>query len=246
MHLRPCFRVGILAFIVLGASCNSREIANAKADDTHDVARLGGNLIEAATKIARPEYPAASVKRRSSGLAVAEVMFDTAGHPQLVTVIEAPDDEIRQAVATAINHWEFKQITARNRELKGSGTVTFRFVLDPAPHVLTQKEMSAGIRSPATIIQPTKDTGLIDAVETNRLIRTKNASVIDIRSRASCDEGYVSGATCIPLTDLAGRAPVELPAGKPIVISCYVSGDCDFARRVLLQLGFREVFIHRE
>lgn len=85
-----------------------------------------------ASKTVMPDYPEASKKRRSKGVAVVDVQYDGDGTVELVNVLEAPDEEIKNAVSEAVKQWRFKKSTYRGEPLSVRGKLTFYFSIDQA------------------------------------------------------------------------------------------------------------------
>jgi rhodanese-related sulfurtransferase len=82
-----------------------------------------------ATSRTMPIYPAQSVPRKSSGVAVAAIMSGADGRVTNVIVLEAPDEAIAEAVRDALMKWQIPPTTVLGRpELYGvSGKITFYF-----------------------------------------------------------------------------------------------------------------------
>ena len=85
-----------------------------------------------ASKTVMPDYPEASKKRRSKGVAVVGVQYDGDGTVELVNVLEAPDEEIKNAVSEAVKQWRFRKSTYRGEPLSVRGKLTFYFSIDQA------------------------------------------------------------------------------------------------------------------
>jgi TonB family protein len=54
-----------------------------------------------------PKYPAKSLRTKSEGLAVASIKTDAHGKVVSVSILVAPDDDIKEAVAKALAGWTF-------------------------------------------------------------------------------------------------------------------------------------------
>lgn len=76
-----------------------------------------------------PEYPADSIARKRSGVAVAAIASGADGRVTSVTVLEAPDDAISAAVREALLKWvvEPATILGQSDRLGLRGKVTFYF-----------------------------------------------------------------------------------------------------------------------
>lgn len=91
------------------------------------------SLRKAAKKLVMPEYPEESVRQRSKGVAVAEIVYDEAGVVIYVEVLEAPDKPIKDAVSSAVRQWRFEPAHARSERgplIKIQGKLTFYFVIN--------------------------------------------------------------------------------------------------------------------
>jgi len=62
--------------------------------------------------------------------------------------------------------------------------------------------------------------------------------VLDVRSEAERDKGFIPGSRHIPLHELRGRLG-ELPPDREIIVSCQSGQRSYFAARLLVQHGFR-------
>ena len=93
-----------------------------------DTAKVPEGVVrKAAITVVRPEYPPASMKRRTQGLAVVLLEIDERGAVTSVKVLEAPDEEIGESVVHAVKQWRFGQLTADGRPVKVQGKLTFYF-----------------------------------------------------------------------------------------------------------------------
>jgi TonB family protein len=95
-------------------------VAGLDTRDAQDVrARLSGpTLRRFATFTVSPVYPAASLRRGSSGVAVVELSVLPSGTVERADVLEAPDSYIANAVRKAVRQWKFRlpePMTAKSR-----------------------------------------------------------------------------------------------------------------------------------
>jgi hypothetical protein len=71
----------------------------------------------------KPEYPATSVSRGSTGVAVLLLEIGKGGSPTLVKVLQAPDDAIAQSLSKTVGQWRFRS----NGPSQYSGKLTFYY-----------------------------------------------------------------------------------------------------------------------
>jgi rhodanese-related sulfurtransferase len=71
-------------------------------------------------------------------------------------------------------------------------------------------------------------------------MKDTGAVLLDVREQSEWDAGHVSGATLIPLGELATRMS-ELPKDKDIVVMCRTGVRSAKGRDALLQAGFARV-----
>jgi TonB family protein len=87
-------------------------------------------LRNAAATVVTPEYPSGAAQRGASGVAVAEVEFDSDGRPVRVEILEAPEPDIARAVERALWNWRLKpgsSVQGQPGHIKGK--LTYYFVL---------------------------------------------------------------------------------------------------------------------
>lgn len=90
--------------------------------------RLGeGVLRRLAQHSVIPEYPQVSRKKGATGVAVAELVTDVTGSVRDVTVLQAPDEAIAEAVAAAVRQWRFAPRKVRGQAVPLVGKLTFYF-----------------------------------------------------------------------------------------------------------------------
>lgn len=80
-----------------------------------------------------PEYPEESIRQRSKGVAVAEIVYDETGVVIYAEVLQAPDKLIGDAVSSAVRQWKFEPARARSERgpfIKIQGKLTFYFVIN--------------------------------------------------------------------------------------------------------------------
>lgn len=91
-----------------------------------------GVLRRLAKKVVVPGYPEASKKRGAAGRAVAQLEVDKEGRITSAYMLEAPDEEIKQAMLDAVRRWEFNPAFTgdERRPVRLRGKLTFYFVID--------------------------------------------------------------------------------------------------------------------
>ena len=98
------------------------------------IARISeGSLRKIALKTVMPKYPQQSILNRSKGVAVAELIFDTAGIVSQVEILEAPDEFIKKATIEAVKQWTFKPTRMKDEDgppIRVQGKLTFYFVIE--------------------------------------------------------------------------------------------------------------------
>lgn len=200
-----------------------------------------------ATSKPMPVYPAESVARKRSGVAVAAITSEAHGRVTTVTVLEAPDDAIGAAVRDALLKWEIPPTTVAGRpEPYGvRGKVTFYFQLaggrgrvanaedlpggpkpepvggPPATPPGTGAGGAANTRAAPAIVQHEAPADLeIGERALRQLLATARPIVLDIRERDEFKRGHREGAINIPRDELAVRSWIELDRTRPVVIDC--------------------------
>ena len=61
-------------------------------------------------------------------------------------------------------------------------------------------------------------------------------ALVDTRSHAAWDQGHAVGAVHLPRAQVAARAPLEIPAGTPVVVYCWSPG-CNGADKAALEFA---------
>ena len=85
---------------------------------------------KSASKVVMPVYPKMSIKKRKSGVGVAEVEFDGEGNVVRVTVLESPDAECAKSISSALKQWKFTPSKLDGEPVYMRGKLTFYFVSD--------------------------------------------------------------------------------------------------------------------
>ncbi len=88
------------------------------------------SLRRAANRIVMPVFPKASEANKVTGVAVAQIEFNAQGEVDKAEVLEAPDEQIKLAVAEAVKQWRFQPQQFDNETVRIRGKLTFYFVLD--------------------------------------------------------------------------------------------------------------------
>ena len=144
--LRRCGGVAaMIVLVALSANCRDDAAPNEPGDDiatpgesrvrleeTPGLVKLSEPALRwSAVDVMVPSYPAASIIRRSSGVAVATVQVGAEGRVRRVDVEQAPDSDIAHAMRAAIGKWTFTPISVAGSDVKRPllGKLTFYFVL---------------------------------------------------------------------------------------------------------------------
>jgi TonB family protein len=197
-----------------------------------------------ATAKALPDYPAASVARKTAGVAVAAFTSDTSGKVASVTILEAPDDAIAAAVRAAVERWQIPPVTVRGVSQPHGhfGKLTFYFRIVGGKGVVSHPEdMPGGPRPEPPGGPPTASPGLqrggpstpavvigghrssateIDEAEFTALAAKLKPTVLDIRDRTDFRRRHRDGAVNIPADELSVRGWIEIDRTRSVVIDC--------------------------
>ena len=116
--------VGILLLTLCGA------VRTTLADDQNLVQVPEAVLRKLATRIIMPVYPVNSKNQGNKGVAVVQLRLNEKGVLTYVEVLEAPDQEIAEAVNKAIKQWKFKVVYVDDKPRPVEGKLTFYFVIN--------------------------------------------------------------------------------------------------------------------
>ena len=76
-----------------------------------------------------------------------------------------------------------------------------------------------------------------------RLAQTKNAVMLDVRTKEEYDEGHVPGSILIPYDQIAQLAPVLLrDRNAEIYVRCKSGFRSNIACRVLDEIGYTKIY----
>ncbi len=200
-----------------------------------------------------PRYPARSLENGAAGVAVASILFGFDGRMERVDVLEAPDEDVADALRDALGRWAIPPgfgDDAPDGPFKLSATMVFYFLIEAGEGRVVSGPSLAEERAGAgrPVAGPPRR---IDEAELESLLETGGAVVVDPRDRARYAEGHREGAVNLPLRELQTRAAVELPSAQVAVVDCY-SGPrgwrwrCDVAGEMLRDVGVPDVavFLH--
>ena len=211
-----------------------------------------------ATVAPKPSYPAASVRAKATGVAVASVVVGTDGKMSLVDVLEAPDAHIRQSVAAALSEWRVQPYRRKdekeNREM--ISRLVFYFVIRKQAMVLNPDEVAGGpawnlspLSSPdrrvvitpqrPSIAEPIREISIAD-------LKTLRGPVVilDIGTRDEFLRQHHPGAVNIPMEELLVRAGIELPRERYVVVDCRREPKWyPQASAILGQIGFGRIVL---
>lgn len=190
-----------------------------------------------------PTYPAISVARKVTGVAVAAILLDRNGHLQSLDVLQAPDAPIGQSVHDALMRWTFRPIGVPMK-----GKLFFYFTIRRGSgSVASPQEMNPAImhdQSPAT--KQGDDVAQITESQLNVMAKTSTPNLLDIRDRPAFQKAHRNGAVNIPIDEVWPRASIELPLHMAIVVDCYSEQSpslCGTAARILSYSGFDKVSV---
>lgn len=129
--MRSSCRLVLSAVLLLGCLYAAAAVAAVGVQEDFAIVPEGV-LRRLAKKTVLPDYPEASKKRGTAGRAVAQLDVDKEGRITGAFVLEAPDEEIKQAVLDAVRRWEFNSaFTGDERKpVRIRGKLTFYFVID--------------------------------------------------------------------------------------------------------------------
>ena len=77
-----------------------------------------------------PTFPQDAIRRRVSGVAVAQILFDADGKVIRSKILEAPDASTGDAVIAAVKQWKIHPQTVNSEPVQIRGKLTFYFVID--------------------------------------------------------------------------------------------------------------------
>ena len=243
--------VGALALV--SAACGAPETDSLALAGTFGIARAkiseqGIRLLAVVKPM--PQYPAASIQNKVSGIAVAEILVSKDGRPEQVNVLEAPDAHIRNAVEEALTQWEFRS-AGPNGSVDGvplSSKLTFYFTVENGDRVVRNpEELEDGLGDVSQVRKAsgTPPTQITEAAVQELASSTdrENLVVLDMRERDAFAKGHRDGAVNIPANEILARTRRELPLSSHIVVECYaeLGPVCPWAADELSGLGFSRV-----
>jgi rhodanese-related sulfurtransferase len=215
------------------------------------------NLRRMAGDAPKPEYPAASLKAKTSGVAVGTVTVEPDGRP-IVDMLEAPDEHIAAAVKSAVARWIFKPLALEGKALRTQAKLTFYFRIERGQgKVLNPDEMPGGpankpplaavpgakpapsAQGPAIVTPHDVNVAPITFDELSKFTGAARPMILDIGDRAAFKRGHQPGAVNIPMDELIVRASIELREQKFGVIDCTQEdvGRCKMAAHYLESAG---------
>ena len=233
-------------------------VAGARQANTITMAE--SSIRRVATKKPLPAYPAESVAKKSTGVAVASIASGVDGRMASVTVLEAPDDAIAAAVRGALLGWEIPptKVMGRAQEYGIRGKVTFYFqIANGRARVANPEDLPGGPKPEPASGPPTSPPGVrsggapppvvthneslaeeIGEPELGRLLTaTSRPTILDIRERPDFKRSHRDGAVNIPRDELAVRSWIEIDRTRPVVIDCSQAetSQCQQAARLLIR-----------
>jgi TonB family protein len=258
-------RIVTVACIVVSAGIGQEPSTQPRAATTSEY-----GLRRSATVMPMPEYPAASVTARASGVAVASITFGTTGRTEIVDVLQAPDAHIDAAVKDALMRWEFTPLTGPDGVTRFAvrSKLTFYFQIEGGKgRVLHPHEMPGGESLNAELrprAQPpssggpppakpiVRDVGhepvdVITFAQLQKLSGAARPTILDVGDRAAFKRGHTDGAVNLPVDEVAVRARIELRGVPFIAIDCTQEQEfrCKAAAHMLGEGGFKRIALLR-
>lgn len=189
-----------------------------------------------ATTTPMPSYPAASVANGSSGVSVAAIVSGPDGSVTSVTILEAPDDAIAEAVRQALLAWRIppRTIQGRSEAMGVRGKVTFYFRISGGRgRVFNPEDMPGGPKPEPASGPPAGGPGVRPSAGSHDIapdaeigeaaftaMAASKPILLDIRERADFARQHRPGAINIPGEELSIRGYIELAPARPVVIDC--------------------------
>ena len=211
-----------------------------------------GGLRRSAISAPAPEYPAASLQKKSAGVAVAAVVFGADGKTREVTVLEAPDAPIGDAVKNAVMRWTWKPVTisGRSETYGGRAKLTFYFRIVNGKGQVVSPEFKPIPKRASTSDPPVSHGGHgagATEIREPELAKQNDAVVLDVGERDAFRRGHRPGAINIPYDELGVRATYELDAKKLHVVDCTRDEReiCNIAHGFLSEKGFKVAILVR-
>jgi rhodanese-related sulfurtransferase len=203
-----------------------------------------------------PLYPAESVRRGTTGVAVAAVLSNADHRVSDVTILEAPDAAIGDAVRVSLLKWRIEPTTVVGesvvRGLRGKITFYFRIV-DGKGRVFHPEEVPGGPQPepqagpppggpgttrpgtagppqagarPAAVSHEVPADLEIDEAQLRTLMASAQVAILDVRERDDFTRQHRPGAINIPDNELAVRAYIEVDRQRPVVIPRALMATC--------------------
>jgi len=190
----------------------------------------------------KPTYPKTAIDKQLTGVVVVSVIVAEDGRVATLFVMESPDPLLASAVREAVQRWKFRSQShpgPNGTEMKTrmEGKLTFYFRIDHGIGQVLNPEEMPGARWPKRRVPgsekakepvkakvfkgvPEASITMINKQELERQIASVHPVILDIRERDAFRRGHLDGAVNIPFGELQVRAPIELPAARPMVIDC--------------------------
>jgi TonB family protein len=195
-----------------------------------------------------PSFPEDAIRARKTGVAVAVLEIDKAGHVSQVSVLEAPSPSIEESLVHTLMQWRFRPFLIGGvTPTRVRSKLTFYFVIQgakagvfgpkDAPYIELLEQLginqsgkadehTAGVGSSPS----DSDWGEITGAQLRDLWKAgKVVPVIDIRLRSEYRVAHIADSVNIPIDELEYRAPHEVPRWPTVVLYCYYCPNCDAA-----------------
>lgn len=241
----------VLGSVVVGCTAEPESPPPAPAEQQARLVKVGpGSLWRTATHKALPSYPPESLRNGVGGVAVAEVRVSVSGDAESITVLEAPDDHIAEAVKQAVGDWSFAapRIAGSDEDTRALGKLVFYFVAETGK-VSNATALKSEEPSDASSGTAEGSARTVSEEELRQLIVAENWVALDIRTRAEHRNApYGYAATNIPFDELQSRAPGEVSWASGLGVSCrdIYRYMCVAAANQLLRMGYGSVVLSME
>jgi rhodanese-related sulfurtransferase len=227
------------------------------------VSMLEGSLRQAVATRVMPDYPAASLARRSEGVVVVRVRAGLDNRMERVDIVQSPDPDIAAAVRAAVTQWT----VARRSETGGpvgnaaESRLTFYFqirrgkgvVLNPDEMPGNESVFTPPVRTaarvggpPTALREPVAAAEEVGETALARHLASGGAVLLDVRDREPFAASARPDAINIPLEELMVRAGAELSRQSAVVIDCSRTETfrCYAGADALRRRGFEQVSIY--
>jgi len=184
---------------------------------------------------ALPEYPASSLAKGTSGVAVATINVGVDGITSAVEVHQAPDAAIAAAIRRSFAGSTWRPLTYQGQRAAMRAKIVLYFKIEGRRGTVVA---ATAATAPTHVGAPLST--ITEAQWKQLKARTRGAILVDIGSRTAFDKAHLADARNIPEDELAIRARGELPKDVDVVLDCPArrTSDCARAAGELAALGY--------